>query len=437
MLDLELVKKHNESTGHSVFGPSSLKRIILCNGSVLATLNSPIPPDSEYAAKGTLLHNYCEKAMTYGLDNGSLDKVLPYVWSQKEWEFDDKLLVVDALDYVLKVIAEHTGKVTIKLESEGSLESWGLPETSGTADVIVESDSLIDVLDYKFGFGVQVFVHDNPQCIAYLGGAVPYGDGSGSQKILRNHIVQPTLNHYDMEVVAWDELVRIILVDITNAINKAKSDDPAYEPSMEACRFCNAKMNCEHRQKGVRQNAYAVTQAAKNPATVSKEEWKKYLDAADALQQAIKDIRLFAQDEIRSGRGFPGYKMVAGRSTRKYIDEKKAKEWFASKGYANTAYAPLKLLSFPQAEKILKLKKDPEFQALMEKKTGKPVLQPNSHPKEALVYAVDSVFSDVAATDGNVAALDVEKQSAPLRTTNLHRSVWHTGQQQHRGEQHE
>ena len=134
-----------ESTGHSIYGGSSLKKIMLCTGSVLAELNSPIPPPSPYAEKGTMLHGYCEKAFGSRPDNP-----ISFV-NETSWDMEDKVLVIDALEYVLRVKELHRGPISVKLEADCNLASWGLPEVFGTADVQIVSESRVDVLDYNLG----------------------------------------------------------------------------------------------------------------------------------------------------------------------------------------------------------------------------------------------------------------------------------------------
>lgn len=394
------IKMLEQSTGHSVFGPSSLKRIMLCPGSVTASLHAPIPEESEYAAEGTLLHSYCEDAMTKRPDNPIL-----YV-NEQDWTSERKVLVIDALNYVLDIMDKHAGEVTVGLEAKGTLTEWGLPEIYGTMDVVIKSDSRIDVIDYKFGFGIQVFAENNPQCAAYLASQVPFDNGSRPLQKLYTHINQPTLNHYDDWEVPWEDLCSLILVDIHEALKEAKSVNPRYTPSMEACRWCNAKMFCDHRKVSVKEKAQMVAKAARNPANIRKEDWKKFLDAADDLQQAIKDVRLYAHSEIKSGRGFPGYKLVAGRSQRKFLDDAKGKALILENLNESEAYVK-KLISLAQAEKkVPGLKKNEEWTGNIIKPTGKPVLVPEQDKREALEFTMQNEFTEDARKIADAGSTD-------------------------------
>jgi len=396
-----------ESTGHSIYGGSSLKKIILCPGSVLAELNSPIPPPSPYAEKGTQLHGYCEKSFGSRPDNP-----ISYA-NETSWEQEDKVLVIDALEHVLKIQALHYGPTTVKLEAECSLASWGLPEVHGTADVQIISEHRVDVLDYKFGHGIQVFAEHNPQNLSYLGGVIPFNKGVKPDADLYTHIVQPTLNHYDPWKVDWLVMVTMILEDIAGAIEESKSENPRFNPSMEACRWCNANQKCEHRLKKLRQQSYAVQQAAKNPATITKEKWVQLLDAADDIQQAIKDCRAYAVREIKSTRGFPGYKLVAGRSTRVFKDKAVGTDYIV-KQLGKKAYKPQETITLAQAEKVKPgLKKSEEWKKLIKKPTGKPVLVPEGDKRTALEFTMENEF----AADAE-AMKDVKRIADPFSSNN-------------------
>ena len=388
-----------ETTGHSIYGGSSLKKILLCPGSVISELNAPIPPPSVYAEKGTLLHDYCEKAFTARPDNP-----ISYV-NETSWEEEDKVLVIEALTYVLKIAAKHRGQTTIRLEAEGNLESWGLPEVLGTMDVEIKSATRVDVLDYKFGYGIQVFAEDNPQCISYLGGSVPFVEGVAPNRDMFVHIVQPTLDHYDEWEVPWNTMVNMILGEITDAIKESKTDSPGFSPSMVACRWCNAKETCEHRRTKVVKQSRELVQAAKNPAVKTQDDWVRLLAAADDIQQAIKDCRAYATAEIMSTRGFPGFKLVAGRSKRVFKDKVVGEDYIKAQ-LGDKAYKKRETVSLAQAEKVLpNLKKSKVWKDMITKPTGKPVLVKDSDKRAALQFTMQNEFELDAEDMGNVKTL--------------------------------
>jgi hypothetical protein len=287
--------------------------------------------------------------------------------------------------------------ITILLEEHGSLQSYGLPEVYGTMDVQIKSSKRIDVIDWKFGHGVTVSVKDNVQCISYLGMAYPYTEEPDNDMRKFVHIVQPPKNIFEEEEISNDKLYNTILGAITNAINEARSNSPAYNPSIKACKFCGANMRCFARHKWLQEQAKAVQTLANDPAYVSNEKWALYLQAAEAVQDAISKIKSHAMSEIMAGRNFPGYKIVCGRANRKFVDEEKGKA-FIIKKLGSKAYKPSELVTLVQAEKINRtLKNDPEWGELIYTPIGSPSLVPVSEPGKAMVYGTKSIFDSIAS----------------------------------------
>jgi len=86
---------------------------------------------------------------------------------------------------------------------------------------------------------------------------------------------------------------------------------------------------------------------------------------------------------LSSGQGFPGYKLVAGRSTRRWGDDAAATEALVEL-LGDDAFAPRSLLSPSQAESALGKKRKGEIAPLIVKPEGKPTLAPESDPRPAV-----------------------------------------------------
>lgn len=57
-------------------------------------------------------------------------------------------------------------------------------------------------------------------------------------------------------------------------------------------------------------------------ATLEDSEIEAILEKADALASWANDVKEYALSQALSGKQWTGYKIVEGRSTRKYTDEK-------------------------------------------------------------------------------------------------------------------
>jgi hypothetical protein len=414
-LDDKQIKIIQESTGHSVFGSSSLPRIVQCPGSVGRELQAGLQPTSIYAAKGTELHELTEKALR------ATDPA-QYIHSL-DIPIDDAAYVLDAVDYVMGVVAEHEkehsiiplpeengkydmaqvrawvaeGKAVMLLEVPGSLESYGLPESYGTGDVVIMSSLRTDVIDHKFGHGVAVYATGNYQLVAYLGMAVPFVSSPDHDHKLFVHINQPTKQIFDKWQVEWDVLYRMLLGDVTDAIALARGDNPPYNPSVSACRFCAGNKTCKERHSTLMGQAKLIKRMANHPKEVSNEQWAKFLEASEALKAAIGQIEKYAVTQIQSGETFGDFKLVSGRSTRKFNDVDKAKE-LMKKRLGDKAYKPRDFITLAQAEKVdSSLKDDPDWLDLIHKPSGKPKLVRGSHKGKALTYGVKGLMNEMAS----------------------------------------
>ena len=389
-LDDKQIKAVQEASGHSVFGSSSLPRIIDCPASVGMELKAGLRPSSPYAAKGTELHTITERALLS-------EKPEEYVYSLNDLSIEDGSYVLDAINYVFEILAKHPEGAVMEMEATGNLGSYGIPDTYGTMDVVIKSDLRTDVIDHKFGHGVAVYAEKNYQLVSYLGMSVPFVPHPDSGHELYVHINQPPLNIYDEWRVDWDTLYKMILGDIADAITLAKSDDPPFGPSTKACRFCNANIGCKDRHNKIMNQASLISQMATDPAHIPNEKWAKFLESAESLKTAITQVEKHAMSEIQKGNDFPGFKLIGGRSNRKFVDEATANKYL-EKRLGKKAHQPVKFISLAQAEKVDKsLKTDEKWAGMIYKPAGKPKLVSESAKGEALVYGVKGIMADIAA----------------------------------------
>jgi len=387
-LDNDQIKAVEAASGHSVFGSSSLPRIIDCPASVGEELKAGLKPTSIFAAKGTELHAWTEKA---------LPQADPYAYIHKQdIDIEDMTYILDAIAYVQKIFELHPSDAVMELELGGSLASYGLPEVYGTMDVVIRSRYRTDVIDHKFGHGVAVYAKENYQLVSYLGMAVPFEAVPPSDHELYVHINQPPLNIYDEWRVDWDVMYQMILGDVTDAIAQARSDNPPFGPTVKACKFCNANMGCAPRHKALQKQAALVQEMARNPSVVPNEKWAAFLEAAESLKSAIPQVEKYAVSEIQSGNPFPGFKLIAGRANRKFVDEEAGQKFMAAR-LGRKAYKPQEYITLAQAEKLDKdLKKNDDWNNLIHKPQGKPKLVKESAKGTALVYGTAGIMDQIA-----------------------------------------
>lgn len=330
-----------EVTSHSrVVGGSTAKRVINCPGSVALCAKMPPKPSSKYADEGTLLHNIISEVLDKGQTPESFlgMKYEDVVFTQQLLE--DKLLPALALlDEV-----DPTKEMEYAVETRVGFGDF-LPDVFGSTDLLGRIGSRAIVLDWKFGDGVAVEAEENPQLMFYAAAAMRTDEVSwvfdGADEI-EMIIVQPPM------IKRWTttkERVFAFEKELKQAVKEAMQPDAKLNHG-EHCRWCAAKPVCP-RMTG------AVDRALKSQIeSLDVVHIGAYLKNADLLEQWITDLRALAHQVLESGKEVPGWKLVAKRATRQWVNEEQAvKELFTSLG--DEVYTK-KVVSPAQAEKLLK-----------------------------------------------------------------------------------
>lgn len=394
---------------HAKYSPSKLPRIIKCPGSVLAT-DGMEDTESSYAAEGTMLHAVTEKAIPHG---GSLSQTLIDQFKLNEGQID---AVNDVLDFVTSLKMAHDCQHFEYIESHVSLKGYakltgcpGLADVAGTLDysLAFPKDRVVYIIDWKYGVG-EVFPN-TPQLKAYAMGLLDSLDQYDYYKNCQLYdkviltIGQPRLfggEPFKTEETTPAELKTWMEGTLVPAINNADNESTTLNPSEDACRWCLVKNTCKARRDmatTVAENIFAVH--AKLPNKTKEQEIVDILLKAKDIRQYLSDIELHVAQEIQNGVEFPGFKMVAGRSLRKWADEKAMLDFALFKGFTRTDMSVSKIMSPSQAEKKLGriIAKAKDFLALITKPPGKPTLVRDNDKRKALQFgSAESKFAEFA-----------------------------------------
>jgi hypothetical protein len=344
----------------------------------------PKSESSSYAQHGTELHEVTEKSHA---DKSFL----------KGLETDDKFLVTECLDY-LEVLCKSKGHTNylVMSESRVSLSKWGLPDVWGTLDyrVLDPIKRHLDVIDWKFGAGVIVYAKKNPQLLAYAAGAVEWPTTIQSITL---HVVQPAIENFSTWDLTTSELYDWVHTVLAPAINKCSDDSTEFNPGIDQCRWCEARNHCRTRFDYAQDGAIEIFSALDKLATCpDPEELTALIKKAPLVEKAIKDIRLYIQNEMLKGVKFPGLKLVQGRSNRAWINEKETVAWLSEFTEIDDFFTS-KIRSPSQIEKEVKtLKKNENFKSLFNNPPGKTTLVFEADKRPAIqttLSAVD-VFKD-------------------------------------------
>ncbi len=362
---------------HSRLAPSAAERWINCPGSV--EMNEHFPDTtSVYAAEGTLAHKLAElKLREQILQEPINSEELQEVKESEFYNADMEDYTDEYVEYVRSLVKSTEAAVLVEARVDLSFIA---PDTGGIADCIVAYDNQLHIVDLKYGKNVAVEAQDNPQLKLYATGACKLIDGLiCNVNDVTIHIVQPRMNNFSSMKTTKDELYswidEVVKPQATKAVNNTLEIK-----SGSWCKFCRAKTICREYSK-----RYDLDFEPQNPNFLTNEEIAERIKKLSGLDGYLKDLTDYALSHVLDGESFPGFKAVAGRSTRTWTNQEKAFEIAQANGFDHSVLFIQKPLTLAQVERVMGKK---TFNTLLseyvDKPPGKPTLVPEDDPREAL-----------------------------------------------------
>jgi hypothetical protein len=259
-----------------------------------------------------------------------------------------------------------------------------VPEGFGTCDCVIIGDGgrVLEIIDLKFGKGVPVFAESNTQMMLYALGALNEFGCVYEPSMVRMTICQPRLDNVSTSEISVDELIIFGESYIKPRAQMAWAGEGEFVPG-EHCRFCRVKATCRARAE----MALELTKYDfKQPELLEVGEIAVILEQADELRKWAEDIQEYAFAEAHyHGVKFPGWKLVEGRSNRKYTNPAAVVEKLKSAGFDEEKLFEKEILGITAMEKVVTKKLFDELLAdLVVKPAGKPTLVPESDKRPEL-----------------------------------------------------
>ena len=411
-------KGGHAARAHAKLSASGSKRWLACPPSVRleeSLSTGEAEKTSVYAEEGTAAHEYSEILIAYelGLMNKAtytrtlakftkeLPKKLGQFYSEEElenvWqEMQDQ--VPTYVDYVVEranaMRAISTDALTL-IEQRLDFSKW-VPGGFGTGDILLIADGRLEIIDLKYGKGVPVDAFENTQMMLYGLGALHEHDMLYDLKEISMTIVQPRLDSISTYTTTAEALYEWAEGYVKPRAELAENGEGDFQAG-EHCLWCKAKALCRARAE---KNLELAKHDFADPDLLTPEEIADILFKTDELKKWAKDIEDYALDQAeKNGVVFDGWKLVEGRSNRKYADEKAVTEKLLEDGQTEEAIYKKSLLSITDMEKKLGKKKFTDLLGeLIVKPQGKPTLVPETDKRPALNTA-ESAKSDFDAID--------------------------------------
>ena len=281
---------------------------------------------------------------------------------------------------LLEEIRQTCADPIVMVEQRLNFSRW-VKDGFGTGDAVIVADSILQVVDFKYGTGVPVSAEDNSQMRLYALGALDMFGELYDIDSVKMTIYQPRLSN-----ISTDAVNKADLLDwAENTLRPVAELAYKGEGEMNAgswCRFCKLRTTCRKRAEA---NLALAQHDFKLPPTLSDEEIAVILDQLDDLTSWAADIKEYALTAALSGTHFDGWKLVEGRANRRYTNEDAVAQ--AVIGSGHDPYER-KLLGITAMEKLLGKKQFAILLAdLVEHPQGKPTLVPASDKRPEMTNA--------------------------------------------------
>lgn len=374
------------SKDHAILSPSSSSRWLACTPS--ARLEEQFPSaDTLATIEGTRAHKWAEYklCLSQGLE-APAEEELYREDSDMEHYAEGYAEFVSSLVSLAKATTPDAEVLT---EVPLDLTAY-VPEGFGTADAVIVGDGVLYVIDYKYGKGVSVSAERNPQMMLYALGVLDIYEMVYGIDTVSMNIYQPRIGNISTCDISVAELKKWASEVLQPAAQKAFKGEGDLTTG-DHCRFCRASAVC--RKQALETASLFERLSAKESKTLTPDELAEILADKDKIASWLKSVEDYAMKEALAGKSIKGYKLVAGRSLRRYSDADAVEARLLEHGYEKALiYKPRELIGISDMEKLLKKAKFSEILGdLIVKPEGKPTLVPDTDNRPALSATTNAI----------------------------------------------
>lgn len=370
---------------HSLLSASSSHRWLHCPPSA-RLCEGYDDKGSNFAAEGTDAHALCEYKLRAALGMEAKDPTEDLSWYDAEMEESANGYAAFVMELVEEAKKNCSDPVVL-IEQRLDYSRY-VAEGFGTGDCVIIADGTLHIVDFKYGRGILVEAEDNPQMMLYALGALELFDCLYDIDTVSITIFQPRRGNVSTYTLPKADLYEWADTVLAPAAELAWSGEGEYHCG-EWCQFCKAKADCRERANA---NMELAKYEFKQPPLLTDEEVEEILGRIDELIAWASDIRDYALQAAIGGKHWTGYKLVEGRSNRKYTDERAVVAAVRAAGYDPYEH---KVLGVTAMTTMLGKKQFNDILGgLVTKPQGKPTLVPDSDKRPAMTNIINEFMED-------------------------------------------
>ena len=362
---------------HALLSASSSHRWLNCNPS--ARLEREFADrETTAAAEGTAAHALAEHKLKRRLKLRSERPVSVYDTDEMETCTDDYA------DFVMEqVTKERRRDPDTQVFIEQRLDfSCYVPEGFGTGDCLIVSKGRLHIIDLKYGMGLLVDSEENPQMMLYALAALNQYEEQYQIKKVKLTIFQPRRENVSTWETSVAKLKKWATKELVPKAEKAFKGEGEYCPG-EWCIFCKAAVKCRARAEDKLRLAQSEF---KMPPLLTDAEIEDVLAKLPDIKKWADEIQEYALAKALAGKEWAGFKLVEGRSVRKFTDERAVVKAANAAGYHDIYKQSL--ISITEMEKLMgKAEFSKVLGALVTKPQGKPTLVPDTDKRQAITVS--------------------------------------------------
>ncbi len=389
----------NHSTRkHALLSASGASRWMNCTPSARLEEKFEESKQSVYAAEGTLAHEFADlnlRLKNLEIDEKTFNKEIKKL--RKEDLYTDEM--EDQVEKYVSAVMENFN--VAKQETEDALllveqrfDFSHLVEGGfGTGDATIIADGTLDIIDLKYGKGVKVDADNNPQLKLYASGALNEFDMMYDIHTVRMVIIQPRLDHISVFEMPAEDLVSWGQKEVKPKAIKAYQGK-GVQKAGDWCRWCKVKAMCATLAA---RNVKLAQHEFRDPHLLTEKQLIEVYKQQPMLVDWVNAVSKYLLEQALNGKKWPGYKVVEGRSNRKFTDEQKVKDTLELEGYEEDQYITKKLGGITAISKLVGASQFNEILGeFIIKPEGKPTLVPEADKRPAInsIEQAKSEFSE-------------------------------------------